>query len=84
MICRTLTLAAAASLLATAAFAQAAGDAAYCQALIAKYREASGGTQNNQAVAEAMDQCSKGNTAAGIPVLEKALKDNKVTLPPRS
>jgi hypothetical protein len=59
-------------------------DAAYCQALTAKYREVTGGTQNNQAVAEAMDQCSKGNTAAGIPPLEKALKEQKATLPARN
>ena len=65
-------------------FAAHADDAQYCQALVAKYRAASGGTQNNQAVAEAMDQCSKGNTAPAIPVLEKALKDARVTLPLRT
>jgi hypothetical protein len=59
-------------------------DAQYCQAMVDKYRTASGGTQNNQAVAEAMDQCAKGNAAAGIPVMEKALKDAKVTLPARN
>ncbi|SEN84588.1 hypothetical protein SAMN02990966_00273 [Rhodospirillales bacterium URHD0017] len=66
-----------------AAYAQMS-DAAYCQALSAKYRDVTGGTQNNQAVAEAMDQCGKGNTAAGIPTLEKALKDQKATLPARN
>ncbi len=58
-------------------------DAQYCQAMVKKYRTASGGTQNNQAVAQAMDQCAKGNPAAGIPVMEKALRDAKVTLPTR-
>jgi len=64
-----------------AGFAQSA-DAKYCQALAAAYR-----TSNSQnadaAVPEAINQCNQGNTAAGIPVLEKALKDAKVTLPPR-
>jgi hypothetical protein len=34
--------------------------------------------------ADAMAQCKAGNTAAGIPVLEKALKDGKATLPSRN
>ena len=84
MIYRTLTLSATLALLATGALAQASGDAAYCKALADKYRLVTGGTQNDQSVSEAMDQCAKGNTAAGIPVLEKALKDNKASLPPRS
>jgi hypothetical protein len=81
---RTLILGSAVTMITAAAFAQGSGDAAYCRALTDKYRTVTGGTQNNQAVVEAMDQCAKGNTAAGIPVLEKALKDNQVTLPPRS
>jgi hypothetical protein len=31
----------------------------------------------------AIDQCNKGNTAAGIPVLEQKLRNAKVDLPPR-
>jgi hypothetical protein len=58
-------------------------DAQYCEALSVEYRklntEASTGPQ-----ADAMAQCKAGNTAAGIPVLEKALKDGKVTLPSRN
>jgi hypothetical protein len=65
-----------------AAFAQSA-DAKYCEALSVEYRklntDASTGPQ-----ADAMAQCKAGNTAAGIPVLEKALKDGKVTLPSRN
>jgi hypothetical protein len=57
-------------------------DAQYCEALSVEYRklntEATSGPQ-----ADAMAQCKAGNTAAGIPVLEKALKDGKVTLPSR-
>ena len=58
-------------------------DAQYCEALSVEYRklntQASTGPQ-----ADAMAQCKAGNTAAGIPVLEKALKDGKVTLPSRN
>jgi hypothetical protein len=58
-------------------------DAQYCEALSVEYRKL-----NNQATAgaeaDAMAQCKAGNTAAGIPVLEKALKDGKVTLPSRN
>ena len=32
---------------------------------------------------EAIDDCNKGNTAAGIPVLEKKLRSNGFTLPKR-
>ena len=58
-----------------------ADDASYCAALSKLYREVSTGTTSAQA-AEAMNQCSKGNYA-GIPVLEKALTDAKVSLPAR-
>ena len=35
-------------------------------------------------VAEAMSKCQSGDTASAIPVLEKALTDQKIALPPRS
>jgi hypothetical protein len=58
-------------------------DAQYCEALSVEYRKL-----NTQAAsgpeADAMAQCKAGNTAAGIPVLEKALKDGKATLPSRN
>jgi hypothetical protein len=64
-------------------FAASADDASYCKALADAYRKTN--SQNmDAAVPEAINQCNKGNTAAGIPVLEKALKDAKVTLPPRT
>jgi hypothetical protein len=64
------------------AFAQS-GDVAYCKALSAKYEEYVGkGATPSGAIADARAQCAAGNTA-GIPVLEKALKDNKINLPPR-
>ena len=57
-------------------------DAKYCQALIESWRKI--GVMNTDAtIPEAINQCNQGNTAAGIPVLEKALTDNKVSLPPR-
>ena len=34
--------------------------------------------------AAAIDACERGNTAAGIPVLEKRLTDQRFTLPKRS
>jgi hypothetical protein len=58
-------------------------DAKYCQSLADLYRSLN--QQNMDAnVPEAINQCNQGNTAVGIPVLEKALKDAKVTLPPRT
>jgi hypothetical protein len=57
-------------------------DAQYCEALSVEYRKL-----NSQATsgpeADAMAQCKAGNMA-GIPVLEKALKDGKATLPSRN
>jgi hypothetical protein len=61
-----------------------ADDASYCEALSTKYRTIAGNAQVDATAAEAMAQCKAGNTAAGIPVLEKFLKDNKATLPPRT
>ena len=60
-----------------------ADDASYCASLSKLYREVSKGNTPNASAAEAMNQCSQGNTAAGIPVLEKALTDAKVSLPAR-
>ena len=65
-------------------------DAAYCKALSQKYetyvsnlavgRSAGPGTVDaNVAIA----QCKDGNTAAGIPVLERKLRDARIDLPPR-
>ena len=53
-----------------ATFAQSS-DAKYCQDLWETCRKI--GTQNTDAsIPEAVNQCNRGNTAAGIPVLEKA------------
>ena len=72
------------------AHAQAsADDTAYCAQLSALYRRYLGNTGEGRtfpdvAAATAMDQCERGNPAAGIPVLEKKLRDARFTLPKRS
>jgi len=66
------------------------GDAAYCRALGDKYQTYVSNMQSGRSpmpespdVGIAIDQCSKGNTAAGIPVLEQKLRNARVDLPPR-
>jgi hypothetical protein len=61
-----------------------ADDASYCEALSTSYRTLVAGSQADAIAADAMAKCKAGNTAAGIPVLEKFLKEGKVTLPPRT
>ena len=71
-----------------AAHAQSA-DAKYCQALTDKYttyvhdQNAHRPAPANAGIDNAVAQCQAGNTAAGIPVLEKALTDAQVPLPKR-
>jgi hypothetical protein len=74
----------------TAAVAQSS-DASYCAALTQKYQQYVGqsetrrGARNPDAtVNNAIEQCRSGNTASAIPILEKALQDAKVELPPRT
>jgi hypothetical protein len=62
-----------------AGFGQSA-DAKYCEALSMKYREVSSFQSDSP---QAVAICKAGDTASGIPVLEKALKDAKVPLPSR-
>jgi hypothetical protein len=66
-----------------------ADDMAYCAQLSALYRRYLGNTGEGKtfpdvAAATAIDQCERGNTAAGIPVLEKKLRDGRFTLPKRN
>jgi hypothetical protein len=75
-------------ILPTTAFAQSA-DTQYCAALVAKYDryvnnpdQGRGFQPTSAAITEAKAKCAS-NPAAGIPVLERALKDAKVDLPPR-
>src|SRR5580704_7741237 len=58
-------------------------DATYCQLLANLYQASDDDNPIiDAAVQEAINLCNKGNTAAGIPVLEQALAYDKVTLPP--
>ncbi len=61
-----------------------ANDASYCAALGASYRAYVGAMQVDVNAATAVAQCSAGDTAAGIPSLEKVLTDNRVRLPARN
>ena len=64
-------------------------DAAYCAqlgALALRYTGSAGGQgglRPDFTTVGAIDDCKKGNTAAGIPVLEKTLRSNGFTLPKR-
>jgi hypothetical protein len=74
--------------LASPALAQG-DDAAYCAqlgALALRYTGSAGGNgglRPDFTTTGAIDDCKKGNTAAGIPVLEKTLRNNGFTLPKR-
>ena len=57
-------------------------DTQYCSALASETRRVVGTGSAPDAVSVAMTQCNS-SPASAIPVLEKHLKDNKVTLPKR-
>ena len=57
-------------------------DAEYCAALSATFRNLRT-SQVDETAAAAMAQCQAGNTAAGIPVLERTLTMNRIPLPAR-
>jgi len=72
----------------------AAQGAAYCTKLTTVYGEyvaglstsmggvGRGGGQSDIDARVAVAQCQEGNTAAGIPVLQRELRNNKVDVPP--
>jgi uncharacterized protein with NAD-binding domain and iron-sulfur cluster len=68
-----------------------AGDAAYCAKLTQLYRTYVNNPNDPRPVQpsptaeyeQAIAACARGDTAAGIPPLEKALRNNQFTLPPR-
>lgn len=64
------------------AFAQS-DDARYCHALSETYRLTAARSEVDAEVPVAIAKCKAGDTATGIPILEKALRDAKVTLPTR-
>ena len=55
-------------------------DAKYCAALVDKYQHAKGSPDAR--VALAMEECRAGRAAESIPVLEGALRDSTMDLPP--
>ena len=57
-------------------------DAEYCAKLSTTYRDYRT-SQADEEAAAAMAQCQAGNTAAGIPVLERTLTTAKIPLPSR-
>ena len=63
------------------AFAQS-DDVAYCQSLSSSVRTVTRGNTPSGPTADAMAGCNS-NPSASIPVLERVLTDNKVSLPPR-
>lgn len=70
------------------AFAQMS-DADYCSALTQRYQTyvynaATSRNPPSPDAENAIAQCKAGNTAAGIPVLEKKLRDARIDLPKRS
>ena len=88
MIWRIVAALAACAVLSTSGAAQS-DDAAYCAqlgALALRYTGSAGGQgglRPDFTTLGAIDDCKKGNTAAGIPVLEKTLRNNGFTLPKR-
>jgi hypothetical protein len=71
-----------------AAFAQS-GDVPYCKALVAKYEQyldqsqKRGETPQSLEAKIGVEKCKTGDTS-GIPAIEKALKDARLDLPPRT
>jgi hypothetical protein len=84
-----LLVAALALSLPVAASAQS-NDAKYCAALVDKYNQSLNASSRRGQNSENLDakvgiaKCQAGDTASGIPMLEKALKDAKYDLPPRT
>ncbi len=76
------------ALLAGEAIAQS-DDAAYCKKLgdyATRYLGdpgGNGGTRPDFAIMEGIDKCNKGNTAAGIAILEKKIRSKGFTPPAR-
>ena len=82
--CAASALPLAASMVPLTAAAQSS-DAAYCKVLSETVRSTIPKSQSpTVSVPVAIAKCATGDTAAGIPVLEQALRNAQVTLPSRS
>jgi hypothetical protein len=71
-------------LLAWSTAAEAQDDRAYCNELVSLYRryiQNSPGHQFDIDAINAIEQCQKGKVEAGIPVLEKKLRQGQISLP---
>ena len=66
------------------AMAAPTNDLAYCRAMSQLYRRNVSNSNSDSVAGDALAKCEAGQTAVGIPVLEKLLTDAKVTLPKRS
>jgi hypothetical protein len=62
----------------------AASDGGYCNALARLVRTNARGADPVGELGNALAQCQGGTPPYGIPVMEKYLTDNKISLPPRS
>ena len=88
MFTTLMVCAAAAVALPVSAFAQS-GDDAYCSALAGKYQRYVGDnlvqhrSQQRDATVDAAITACPTNASASIPVIEQALKNAQVSLPPR-
>ena len=59
------------------------GDQAYCDKLSELYRTYEKSRRYDVTGASAIADCQRGNTASGIPPLERILRGDGFTLPPR-
>jgi len=73
-----------ASLALPAAASAQSNDVKYCHALMDTYRNMNSSNQPSVDIPVAMQKCESGSDPAGaIAIFEKALRNGKVTLPPR-
>jgi hypothetical protein len=70
--------------IAVAGVAAPTNDLAYCRAMSALYRRNVSNSNSDAVAGDALAKCEAGQTAVGIPVLERLLTDAKVTLPKRT
>ena len=70
--------------IAVAGVVAATNDLAYCRAMSQLYRRNVSNSNSDSVAGDALAKCEAGQTAGGIPVLEKLLTDAKITLPKRS
>ena len=59
-------------------------DLAYCRAMSQLYRRNVSNSNSDSVAGDALAKCEAGQTAVGIPVLERLLTDAKITLPKRT